>query len=478
MKKWYAKFLCLTLFFPALASATALPNVFVDEVDNDDPRHEEGAQWIEITNRTREEMDTRGWILPGLATGGESVKLTQVLKPNETLVVRTDSAKREEVEVPPSLPPSLSELVSDPEDGGEWVELFNPRDTNVDLSSFKLSDASGKKIALIGTIEPSEYFVVNLASSLLNNSGDTLNLIDINGAVLDSVTYGEDNAPKKGESFARDLEDHWNITTPTKGLPNLFPEPEVEITAEEQVEEEEEIIVAEENEPEPESEPEPAIETIPTYTGTITAPPGLFGSQIAYISGYQLYLYKADWPELAVGDTVRVKGDLGESRSETRIKLASGNDLVVTGVKTLVPETVSTKELTNLKTGTLVTIAGKVTTRADRTLTIEDAEGTVDSVFIDAIDLDLKSFMDQEVIVTGIVRTLNANPRLYPRSAEDIVLAPALEPEPIVTEPQEPTLFSTTRRSLPKPLIGGGFVVASAGSGMLFYLKHKLKLLT
>ncbi|HEX5131542.1 MAG TPA: lamin tail domain-containing protein [Candidatus Krumholzibacteria bacterium] len=91
----------------------------------------------------------------------------------------------------------------------EWVEVVNVGTTPVDLSSYRISDASAGesfRFALAGTLAPGEvrvYFGSDVVAwqaangvgqfgFSLNNSGDTVALYEVNGAdisVADSYAY-------------------------------------------------------------------------------------------------------------------------------------------------------------------------------------------------------------------------------------------------------------------------------------------------
>jgi len=109
---------------------------------------------------------------------------------------------------------------------GEWIEIFNAGDQDLDLLGFRLVDNSGKEILIdnshVGssTIISSDNFMmvyVNGKYGFLNNDGfETLSLLDLNGEVLDKVSYSESN---EGASWSK-LSDEWRITPPTKGAKN------------------------------------------------------------------------------------------------------------------------------------------------------------------------------------------------------------------------------------------------------------------
>lgn len=84
----------------------------------------------------------------------------------------------------------------------EWMELYNPGDSAVDLTGWTLEAADGTpKIALTGTIDAAGYYLLErtddttvsdiaadqIYSGALGNAGESLTLRDAFGAVQDQV---------------------------------------------------------------------------------------------------------------------------------------------------------------------------------------------------------------------------------------------------------------------------------------------------
>lgn len=92
----------------------------------------------------------------------------------------------------------------------EWIELFNPLQTNVDLAGWELR-VNASAYALAGTIPANGYFVLQhyattfssgvianqTASFSLSNTGATLQLIDTHRQIVDTLVYG-DGVPQAG----------------------------------------------------------------------------------------------------------------------------------------------------------------------------------------------------------------------------------------------------------------------------------------
>lgn len=91
----------------------------------------------------------------------------------------------------------FNEILANPsgnENTDEFIELFNTSDTIVDLSSWSLKDASvsGKYAFPTNTsVQPKGFFVIyrKTFGFALNNSNETLSLLDPNGVVQDTLSY-------------------------------------------------------------------------------------------------------------------------------------------------------------------------------------------------------------------------------------------------------------------------------------------------
>lgn len=131
----------------------------------------------------------------------------------------------------------INEMVVDPNAGdNEWIELYNPSDSDFNLDSCEIRDGADNKIIVSGIINKKSFRVFEI-STKLNNPRDIVKLSCF-GELVDSVTYGEwddgnseDNAPVPidGESIGRnpdgkdtdkDSEDFAVFSLPTKNLPS------------------------------------------------------------------------------------------------------------------------------------------------------------------------------------------------------------------------------------------------------------------
>lgn len=141
------------------------------------------------------------------------------------------------------LPIKINELVADPGDANEWVELYNTSLNTIDISGALLCDnrntiSTCKK--LTGSIGPKSWLFVDLQTkSFLNNSGDSAILKDILGTVIDRIDYDDEFVPDQGQSLARavdgvdtDSDADWAVTNlVSPGRANTFGINEKENTA-------------------------------------------------------------------------------------------------------------------------------------------------------------------------------------------------------------------------------------------------------
>jgi hypothetical protein len=171
-----------------------------------------------------------------------------------TIIEEYISIIDEEGAVPDILPTStpkilINECMTNPEDGIEWIEFFNPNSFAVDMLGWKLLDNS-KTVILDMTISPLDYAVVT-STNRFNNGGDIVLLRDSYDEMVDRVYYGdysdefrteiEQNAPApdKGNTIVRKpgfsdtdiyIEDFFETLSPTYNMENIIESPVEEVS--------------------------------------------------------------------------------------------------------------------------------------------------------------------------------------------------------------------------------------------------------
>ncbi len=162
----------------------------------------------------------------------------------------------------------ISEVHAYPaDDQSEWVELYNDGDSSVNLSGWSIDDiADGGSTSqmLTGVVSGHSYTVIELAKSMLNNTGDSVRLIQPDGSALELFIY------EHAEQFVS-----WSRTSitsvlfclqpPTKGVANTpcAPTPTLTPTA----------TITLSPQPTPTITPKPTPTLTPTPTPSITPTP-------------------------------------------------------------------------------------------------------------------------------------------------------------------------------------------------------------
>lgn len=130
-----------------------------------------------------------------------------------------------------------------------------------------------------------------------------------------------------------------------------------------------------------------------TIAGVVVLPPGLIHSTI-YVAqsgkanaesgaGMRVYLRRGDFPALAPGDAVRVRGLLHSFRGEKELLLESPTQVEVTGVGTLPPPLkVDPAQVGEALEGRLVQVEGTVVTRDGDSLYLAGERGNVVRVVV------------------------------------------------------------------------------------------------
>lgn len=118
----------------------------------------------------------------------------------------------------------ISEVMVAPETGlGEWVEIYNGNDFSVSLTNWYIDDIpdAGSSPRLFSIAIPAKSLVVlDLTSSLFNNSGDSVRILDQNKIEKDKIDYEYSEQGKTwGRTDPTNKSTHC-LQTPSKGNNN------------------------------------------------------------------------------------------------------------------------------------------------------------------------------------------------------------------------------------------------------------------
>lgn len=318
---------------------------------------------------------------------------------------------------------------------GEFIELKNKGNELVDLAGWRVDDAEGGSAEYIipagvkmaaGEIKLFERAETKLA---LNNSSDSVRLKDPRGRVKTEQSY---ETTEEGVSFNWQENGSSQLsTTPTPGSANIITVPADE-ESDEEGEDEKALAVKGEVAGSKitkidladvrQEEKGEMVEV----TGVVSVPPGVLGDRVIYLSGsgVQVYLSKANWPKINLGDTVKLTGEVSASSGEIRLKLAQASDIEVTGKGAAPqPHRLETGEVGEETEGWLVIIQGKVAETNGDTFYIDDGSGETRVYIKSSTKIDKPQMKKgTAVTVTGVVSETSSGYRVLPRWQEDVRL--------------------------------------------------------
>jgi len=162
-------------------------------------------------------------------------------------------------------------------------------------------------------------------------------------------------------------------------------------------------------------------------SGTVTVPPGLFGTQYFYMQdnvgrGFQIYMFKKDFPDLQVGDQVETSGETSLTQSGVRIKTKQKADIKkLSDQETAVPEDLVIADIDDNGLGSLVKITGEVLEPKSGKFYVADDFGEI------LVELKSRAGFKGQIVKEGdmveVVGILAANKdtfRIWPRFIADI----------------------------------------------------------
>ncbi|MFA6027416.1 MAG: lamin tail domain-containing protein [Patescibacteria group bacterium] len=311
----------------------------------------------------------------------------------------------------------ITELLPDPEGSDtqdEFIEIYNGEDNEMDLFGWNISDLSRtftfEESIKLKAHEYKAFYITETKISL-NNLGEAITLTDPEDKTISQVTY-----PKSitGFSYSADgTEWAWS----SKITPNESNDIVEQTTEEEEAttESEEYPLLSIQEAREQEKDAKVSIE------GVVTVLPNILGSQYFYIqdasSGMQIYSSQKLFPDLKVGDLIRVKGKVSEAYNEKRINISLAEDIEIIDQEQDLDMT-EAESLDEDLEGKLITTQGQILELTTTRVTL--ANGVI--IYIKSnVEFDKSKYQEGQMIkATGIVSQYKEEYRLLIRSAEDI----------------------------------------------------------
>lgn len=208
--------------------------------------------------------------------------------------------------------------------------------------------------------------------------------------------------------------------------------------------------------------------------GVVSALPNTFGKTIMYLagSGIQLYMSKANWPNLKIGDLVEVSGTIGESQGNKRLKVAANQDIkIIEQQEAPTPHEIKIEEINNSIVDYLVKFSGTLIEKNSTKFYVQDDTGEAEVYINSNTKINKGNYAEGDnLTVTGIVRNYNGVFQTLPRTQADIV-------KNVTTEPQAATELPATKQSgnILKYLIATAVALGIGIFGLLILKVRRLK---
>ena len=175
-----------------------------------------------------------------------------------------------------------------------------------------------------------------------------------------------------------------------------------------------------------------AADTRITVEGVVTAPPGLFNAGTVYIQdathGLKLYLRKSSYPEIRMGDRLRVTGYLQDYHGQRELSVPGSTWLTLLDPgASPQPRFVRTGAVGETSESRLVMVVGQVTGFKENSFWLDDGSGGIKIT----VDSDLpwqRPYFDKgdTWAVVGVVSQYDDTYRIYPRYPTDISPPPSV----------------------------------------------------
>ena len=315
----------------------------------------------------------------------------------------------------------ISEIYPTPcENESEWIELFNPDESDINLIDWYLKDNTSKHF-FSGeiSIKSKEYLVIQdeeLAINL-NNSGETIYLINPDDEVVSEFEYISTIC---GISNILHNEEILQTKLPTPGKENSYVDPNDVFYGSET------ILISEFKNLE--------VGEFAIIEGTVSVEKDVLGTNSLYIfdkSGAtkvnfsENISYKFD-----IGELIQLYGEKNVSVGEDNISVEEDSWIKKISTKNMVEvNKIKIKDIDNSLSGKLIFITGKIVQTSGSTFYINDGSGTIKITVKSSTDIKPPSKKKgQYAGVIGIISRYGkedklASYRIYPRYQTDIQIS-------------------------------------------------------
>lgn len=356
----------------------------------------------------------------------------------------------------------LNEVLPNPvgdDSKNEFIEIYNPSTSTVSLLGWKIVGTNKQYTIREKVLGPLSYavFLRSVTGiSLRNTGGDTVQLYNFSGDLVDTLSYEE--SAGEGQSFGRGFGGvfAWS-STPSLGEENIVTS--VELVDDTRINDGE-IVASTVEKTSTKSSSTKKVSapkkkavkkvagikikagfkvalsevreqdkgTLITTTGTVAVLPEILGTQYFYIvdesAGVQIFMSKKDFPDLVVGDLLRITGQVSEAYGETRVNVQNKSQIErMEHGQVPLAQSIELASITESFEGALVKNTGQVTDVKASYMYIDDGTAEIKVYFKRGTGItrdDVK--LGSTVKITGIVSAVQGGYQILPRSKDDLLL--------------------------------------------------------
>ncbi|MFA4818224.1 MAG: lamin tail domain-containing protein [Patescibacteria group bacterium] len=349
-------------------------------------------------------------------------------------------------------PIELTEIMPNPQgsDNNEWLELYNPNLTATNTAGWKLiingrgynlpeHDIAAESYYLI-TKKDGKFTLINGKTKLIWQSPTGQNNQEIN--------Y---NSAPEGQSLI--MEEYGNVwtTTPTPGGENILTR------------------ASSTNSDSYQTLPLAEIKSLDSGSkvsteGVVALEPDVLAKNIFWLggeAGIQINLSGGGWPNLKVGDLVKIQATLSRTATYgTRLLLRQPEQLNIIGqVQLPEPSLINLSDIGDDNEGQLITTTGKVSKSLARSFTLTNTDSNLTVSLKNSTLKWPKVKNNDELSVTGFVAVTKDGIRLLARSPQDIITKFSAPAAPAVLDLSQPAKSN----NLPGYILVGGVILAGLG---------------
>ncbi len=307
----------------------------------------------------------------------------------------------------------------------EFIELKNLNNFDVNICGWQLTDRNHKYILPNNSfVAKNDFLLISRQQSRisLNNAGDTISLFDSADKLIEEVNF---SSAKTNLSWSKNKTGAWKWTSEvTPAEENIF----LELIDEKNQK-------AKTNSKNKNYYQTINIDEINNYPagqkfiiqGLVTAPPGVLGTQIMYISGsrgLQIYQYKKDWPNISLNDFLEIKGELSYAYGAPRLKVKNKSDIILLNKQTEKIEELSITEIMLLDdsmVGALIKVGGEVIEKSSNKIFIDDGSGEIEIYIKSSTGISLPEIKEGDILeATGILTKSSNKIKIFPRYLNDL----------------------------------------------------------